>query len=71
MYTHLDGHATWANRMEPCSGHGVTTAVFGNCGVGFAPVRPEDRDELINLMHGIEDIEPTVLRAGLPRPPSG
>lgn len=66
VHTHLDGHATWANRMEPCSGHGVTTAVFGNCGVGFAPVRPEDRDELINLMHGIEDIEPTVLRAGLP-----
>ncbi|MET0894507.1 MAG: amidohydrolase family protein [Acidimicrobiia bacterium] len=66
VHTHLDGHTAWGSRLEPCSGHGVTTAVFGNCGVGFAPARPADRETLINLMHGVEDIEPDVLRAGLP-----
>jgi N-acyl-D-aspartate/D-glutamate deacylase len=66
VHTHLDGHTAWGSRLDPCSGHGVTTAVFGNCGVGFAPARPSEREALINLMHGVEDIEPSVLRAGLP-----
>src|SRR3954451_18166979 len=58
VHTHLDGHVTWGNRLEPCSGHGVTTAVFGNCGVGFAPARAADREALINVMEGVEDIAP-------------
>jgi N-acyl-D-amino-acid deacylase len=66
LHTHLDGHVTWGNRLDPCSGHGVTTAVFGNCGVGFAPARPDDHELLIQVMEGVEDIEPAVLRAGLP-----
>ena len=56
IHTHYDGQATWSNRMSPSSHHGVTTAVMGNCGVGFAPVRAEDHDLLIELMEGVEDI---------------
>src|SRR5690606_22402359 len=40
LHTHLDGHVTWESRLKPCSGHGITTAIMGNCGVGFAPARP-------------------------------
>ncbi len=66
IHTHYDGQATWDSRMTPSSGHGVTTVVMGNCGVGFAPCRPEDRDRLIRLMEGVEDIPFPVLTEGLP-----
>ena len=66
IHTHYDGQATWANRMSPSSHHGVTTAVMGNCGVGFAPVRPTDHDLLIELMEGVEDIPGIALHEGLP-----
>ncbi len=66
IHTHYDGQATWASRMSPSSHHGVTTVVAGNCGVGFAPVRPSDRDLLVELMEGVEDIPGAVLHEGLP-----
>ena len=66
IHTHYDGHATWANRLEPSSQHGVTTVVTGNCGVGFAPCREADRDRLVQLMEGVEDIPEAVMAAGLP-----
>jgi len=65
IHTHYDGQATWANRMAPSSNHGVTTAVLGNCGVGFAPVKPEDHNVLIELMEGVEDIPGAALHEGL------
>jgi N-acyl-D-aspartate/D-glutamate deacylase len=65
IHTHYDGQATWDPDMSPSSGHGVTTAVFGNCGVGFAPVKPGSEAYLINLMEGVEDIPETVLAEGL------
>ncbi|MFO1236053.1 MAG: amidohydrolase family protein [Alphaproteobacteria bacterium] len=65
IHTHYDGQATWDSRLAPSSLHGVTTAVFGNCGIGFAPVRPEDHDRLISLMEGVEDIPHPVLAEGL------
>jgi N-acyl-D-aspartate/D-glutamate deacylase len=66
IHTHYDGQATWDNRLNPSSGHGVTTVVMGNCGVGFAPCRPQDHDRLIKLMEGVEDIPFPVLTEGLP-----
>ncbi|QPC98239.1 N-acyl-D-amino-acid deacylase family protein [Qipengyuania soli] len=66
VHTHFDGQVTWENRLSPSSGHGVTTAVMGNCGVGFAPCRPEQRDTLVKLMEGIEDIPEVVMVEGLP-----
>ncbi|HUZ13694.1 MAG TPA: amidohydrolase family protein [Caulobacteraceae bacterium] len=66
IHTHYDGQATWESRMQPSSWHGVTTVVMGNCGVGFAPCRPEDRDRLVRLMEGVEDIPFPVLAEGLP-----
>jgi N-acyl-D-aspartate/D-glutamate deacylase len=66
VHTHYDGQATWDQRMQPSSWHGVTTVVQGNCGVGFAPCRPEDRDRLVYLMEGVEDLPYPVLTAGLP-----
>jgi N-acyl-D-aspartate/D-glutamate deacylase len=66
IHTHYDGQATWDGRMQPSSWHGVTTVVMGNCGVGFAPCRPKDRDRLIRLMEGVEDIPFPVLSEGLP-----
>lgn len=66
IHTHYDGHITWASRLRPSSNHGVTTVVTGNCGVGFAPCRAEDRDRLIRLMEGVEDIPEAVMKAGLP-----
>ena len=66
IHTHYDGQATWDSQLAPSSVHGVTTAVFGNCGVGFAPMRPGAADFLINLMEGVEDIPGTVLSEGIP-----
>ena len=65
IHTHYDGQATWDPFVTPSSWHGVTTTVFGNCGVGFAPVRPGKSPYLINLMEGVEDIPGTVLTEGL------
>ena len=65
IHTHYDGQAVWDQRFAPSSWHGVTTAVMGNCGVGFAPVRVEDRDRLIELMEGVEDIPGVALHEGL------
>jgi N-acyl-D-amino-acid deacylase len=65
IHTHYDGQATWDPFLTPSSWHGVTTAVFGNCGVGFAPVRPGAERYLINLMEGVEDIPETVLAEGI------
>jgi N-acyl-D-aspartate/D-glutamate deacylase len=65
IHSHYDGQASWGERMIPSSWHGVTTVVVGNCGVGFAPVRPADHDRLIELMEGVEDIPGTVLHEGL------
>jgi len=66
IHTHYDGHATWTNKLEPSSQHGVTTVVTGNCGVGFAPCREADRAGLVRLMEGVEDIPEPVMSAGLP-----
>jgi N-acyl-D-aspartate/D-glutamate deacylase len=66
IHTHYDGQVTWEHRLQPTSGHGVTTAVMGNCGIGFAPCRPEDRKRLMRLMEGVEDLPEPVLAAGLP-----
>jgi N-acyl-D-aspartate/D-glutamate deacylase len=65
IHTHYDGQATWSSRMAPSSYHGVTTAVMGNCGVGFAPVRTVDHGLLIELMEGVEDIPGAALHEGL------
>ena len=65
IHTHYDGQAVWDRCFAPSSWHGVTTTVMGNCGVGFAPVRPEDRDRLIELMEGVEDIPGVALHEGL------
>jgi N-acyl-D-aspartate/D-glutamate deacylase len=66
IHTHYDGQATWDSRLSPSSWNGVTTVVMGNCGVGFAPVKPVHRDRLIDLMEGVEDIPGTALHEGLP-----
>jgi N-acyl-D-aspartate/D-glutamate deacylase len=65
LHCHYDGQASWDDAMLPSSVHGVTTALLGNCGVGFAPVRPHDHDRLIRLMEGVEDIPGTALTEGL------
>lgn len=65
IHTHYDGQATWDSDLDPSSWHGVTTVVMGNCGVGFAPVRPTDHDRLIELMEGVEDIPGSALHEGL------
>jgi N-acyl-D-aspartate/D-glutamate deacylase len=64
-HTHYDGQATWDPVLAPSSWHGVTTILFGNCGVGFAPVRRKDHDELIGLMESIEEIPGIALAEGL------
>lgn len=66
IHTHYDGQVTWDSRLTPSSLHGVTTAVLGNCGVGFAPVQPAHHDLLIQLMEGVEDIPGAALHEGLP-----
>jgi len=65
IHTHYDGQVSWDNLLEPSSGHGVTTIVAGNCGVGFAPVRPGSEEWLIKLMEGVEDIPGTALTEGI------
>jgi len=66
VHTHYDGQATWDSHMNPSSNLGTTTVVMGNCGVGFAPCRPEDHDVLIQLMEGVEEIPETAMAEGLP-----
>jgi N-acyl-D-amino-acid deacylase len=66
LHTHYDGQAIWSDRMTPSSAHGVTTAVMGNCGVGFAPCRVQDHDVLVDVMAGVEDIPGVVMVDGLP-----
>ena len=65
IHTHYDGQATWDPIMAPSSWHGVTTVIMGNCGVGFAPVRPGQQQFLIELMEGVEDIPGTALAEGI------
>jgi N-acyl-D-amino-acid deacylase len=65
IHTHYDGQATWDTLLEPSSGHGVTTVVAGNCGVGFAPVHPGKEEWLVQLMEGVEDIPGTALHEGI------
>jgi N-acyl-D-aspartate/D-glutamate deacylase len=65
VHTHYDGQATWDPLLAPSSWHGVTTAIMGNCGVGFAPVRPDAHAFLIALMEGVEDIPGAALTEGI------
>jgi N-acyl-D-aspartate/D-glutamate deacylase len=65
-HSHYDAQATWSSRITPSSWHGVTTTLIGNCGVGFAPCRPDQREMLVRLMEGVEDIPEPVLTEGLP-----
>lgn len=65
VHTHYDGQCTWDPYLSPSSWHGVTTAVMGNCGVGFAPVKPQMREWLIQLMEGVEDIPNAALSEGI------
>jgi N-acyl-D-aspartate/D-glutamate deacylase len=65
VHTHYDGQAIWDSSLAPSSNQGVTTVLFGNCGVGFAPVRPSEHDTLVKLMEGVEDIPGTALHEGL------
>ncbi len=61
LHTHYDGQAIWSERMSPSSSHGVTTALMGNCGVGFAPCRATDHEVLVDVMAGVEDIPGVVM----------
>jgi N-acyl-D-aspartate/D-glutamate deacylase len=65
VHTHYDGQLSWGERLSPSSGHGVTTVVAGNCGVGFAPCKEADRENLVRLMEGVEDIPEIVMTEGL------
>jgi N-acyl-D-aspartate/D-glutamate deacylase len=66
LHTHYDAQVTWSSRINPSSWNGVTTVMIGNCGVGFAPCKPHQRDKLVELMEGVEDIPEVVLTEGLP-----
>src|SRR5437660_1393206 len=66
VHTHYDGQVAWSQDITPSSQNGVTTAIMGNCGVGFAPCKPSDHQRLIELMEGVEDIPEPVLSAGIP-----
>lgn len=65
LHTHYDGQISWDRELRPSVNHGVTTALMGNCGIGFAPVRTEDRNRLVRLMEGVEDIPGTALHEGI------
>ena len=65
LHTHYDGQAVWSQRLNPSSSHGVSTVILGNCGVGFAPCRPGDRELLCATMEGVEDIPGVVMKEGL------
>ena len=65
IHTHYDGQVSWDSELSPSSWHGITTVVMGNCGVGFAPVRPGSESFLIELMEGVEDIPGTALHEGI------
>jgi N-acyl-D-aspartate/D-glutamate deacylase len=65
IHTHFDGQVTWDDDLTPSCWHGVTTAILGNCGVGFAPVRPGGQTELIEIMEGVEDIPGSALSEGI------
>ena len=66
IHTHYDAQVTWDTRFSPSTNHGVTTVLMGNCGVGFAPCRPEQREQMIDTMEGVEDIPNIVMAEGLP-----
>jgi N-acyl-D-amino-acid deacylase len=66
IHTHFDGQVCWDKQVTPSCWHGVTTVVMGNCGVGFAPVRPGAQGELVELMESVEDIPGTALHEGIP-----
>jgi N-acyl-D-aspartate/D-glutamate deacylase len=66
VHTHYDAQVTWGSQISPSSWNGVTTVLMGNCGVGFAPCLPHQRDMLVKLMEGVEDIPEVVLTEGLP-----
>jgi N-acyl-D-aspartate/D-glutamate deacylase len=66
IHTHYDGQITWENRLAPSCLHGVTTVLMGNCGVGFAPCKPEHRGMLVKVMEGVEDIPEVVMTQGVP-----
>lgn len=66
IHTHYDGQVTWTERLAPSSDHGVTTVVMGNCGVGFAPMRAHQRQTVIEMMEGVEDIPGVVMAEGVP-----
>jgi N-acyl-D-amino-acid deacylase len=65
IHTHYDGQVTWDPLLTPSSGHGVTTVMFGNCGIGFAPCRSTDRQQLIDILVSVEDIPGTALHEGI------
>ncbi len=65
IHSHYDAQATWDQLLSPSCWHGVTTSIFGNCGVGFAPIRKGDEPYLMNLMSGVEDIPEAVLAEGI------
>ncbi len=65
LHTHYDGQVSWDPELRPSINHGVSTVVMGSCGVGFAPVRREDRDRLVRLMEGVEDIPGIALTEGM------
>jgi N-acyl-D-aspartate/D-glutamate deacylase len=66
VHTHYDAQATWSSHLDSSTLNGVTTVLIGNCGVGFAPCAPRDREALVALMEGVEDLPEVVLTEGLP-----
>jgi len=66
VHTHYDGQSTWEQQLAPSCFHGVTSVVMGNCGVGFAPCKPDQRDMLVKVMEGVEDVPEVVMTEGLP-----